>query len=63
MGEEAVYTTAEVADMLGVSRWLVRKWVKAGELEAALIGGSKGYVIGAGDLARFRQAKFGKTKR
>lgn len=62
MGEEAVYTVAEVADQFGVSRWLVREWIKSGKLTATDLRGRRGYVIRAGDLQAFREAMFSSTQ-
>lgn len=36
-----LYTLAEVASLLGVSREVVRRWVERGDLEAEWIGGRR----------------------
>jgi len=42
------YSTAEAAEILGVSRIAIFKRIRSGSLRATKIG--KGYVIAAGDL-------------
>lgn len=52
-GLKALYTIAEVAALLGVSRHVVRHWVEAGYLEVERIG-RKRYVPLAAIRARAR---------
>lgn len=48
------YTVAEVAARFGVSVDTVRKWIKAGELEAIMLGPRKaGYRIADGAIDAF----------
>ncbi len=43
-----IYTVKEVADLLGISRITVFRWIKSGKLKANMVGGS--YVISVENL-------------
>lgn len=43
--EEQWYSTAQVADQLGVNRDTVNRWIRDGQLAAIKLGGSTGYRI------------------
>lgn len=53
MDQERWYTVAEIVDMLKVHEQTVRRWVRSGELPAAMLGRKAGYRIKASDLAAF----------
>jgi len=55
--EHVVYTVAGVAKLLKVTQESVRRWIRAGELDASKIG--RGYRIDRPALERFWQARGG----
>jgi len=50
---ETLYTSAEVADLLGANRRLVQLWIAGGRLPSYRLGNQS--VVLASDLARFRR--------
>ena len=60
---EQSLSVKEVAEQMGVSPDLVRKWCREGDLIASNVGGSRGYVILAKELAAFQQRRFSQEPR
>lgn len=51
--EPVYYSVTQVAEMLGVNRKSVRKWIEDGQLEALRFEGAIGFRIEAGELEQF----------
>ncbi len=56
-----VFSVKEVADLLGISRVTVFRWIKSGKLPAAMIGGS--FVISVEDLPHHLLGKLSQEKK
>lgn len=54
MAQEYLYTLREIADVLRVSEWTVRRLIAAGKLDALRVG-KRGVRIPAGSLAAYRE--------
>jgi excisionase family DNA binding protein len=58
MDTERVYTVSEVAALLHISIETVRRWLRSGELQGFMLGGTKmGYRIRATEVTRFLAAR------
>ncbi len=55
---EKYFSTAEVAEMLGISRIAVFKKIKSGKLKAMQVG--RGYVIAKNDFLELHRARLAK---
>jgi len=61
MGDERLLTVSEVAERVRASEETVRRWLKAGRLRGAMLGGKKlGYRIAESELERFIREEMGK---
>ena len=58
---EKYFSTAEVAEMLGISRIAVFKKIKSGKLPAMQVG--RGYVIAKNDFLELHKAMLAKERR
>lgn len=62
MSPEKLYTVEEIAAALSVHPETVRKWIKAGEIEAIDLGGRAGYRISQAALDDFLSKRRGIRK-
>ena len=65
MVDERMLTVAEIVDMLKVHEQTVRRWIKAGELRAIILGRKSGYRVRESDLRAFlaERDSFGDAKK
>jgi len=58
MEPDRVYTVPEVADLLRVGQETVRRWLRRGELQGFMLGGTKlGYRVRGAEILRFLEAR------
>lgn len=57
MGDERYFTVQDIVDRLGVHERTVRRWIRSGELPAAMLGRKAGYRVSASDFAAFMEAR------
>jgi excisionase family DNA binding protein len=61
---ERVYTVPEVAEVLQVGPETVRRWLRRGELQGFMLGGTKlGYRVRGSEIQRFIEAREQAAKR
>jgi excisionase family DNA binding protein len=58
MDRDRVYTVPEVAELLHVGPETIRRWLRRGELQGFMLGGTKlGYRVRGSEIARFLAAR------
>ena len=62
MEDERWYTIAEIVNLLKVHEQTVRRWIRNGELRAAMLGRKAGYRVKASDLAAFLEERTAGTR-
>jgi excisionase family DNA binding protein len=61
---DRVYTVPQVAELLHVGAETVRRWLRRGELQGFMLGGTKlGYRVRGSELLRFIQEREQAAKR
>ena len=60
--DERWYTIAEIVNLLKVHEQTVRRWIRNGELRAAMLGRKAGYRVKASDLAAFLEVRTAGTR-
>jgi excisionase family DNA binding protein len=58
MEPDRVYTVPEVAELLQVGQETIRRWLRRGELQGFMLGGTKlGYRVRGSEITRFLAAR------